>query len=312
MTKINVKRKNFTICSNTFLQDNKLSLRARGLMSYMVSLPEDWDFSVKGLSSLVPEGRDAVRNALKELEDNDYLIRRQVKENGKFGKIEFDLYEDKHTDSTSNGNPFPDEVPQPEKPSSENQSTVNEPAPEKPSSENPTQLNTIYKQNTKEENIPSSEIEDSSDEEPSIETSDKSLKSEKGKRKKKKVAPKKKEWPEWCKEIGRIFLLALPENQRDITKKTADEWMDTIEKCNRLDGYTSEQIRDIVAWAKADDFWHDKLETPLKLRRTNNEKQKYIHVFFNQMESSKTPKKGKFEKHVDAVSEAAEMLGIKL
>lgn len=63
------KQKNYTVMSNHHLQDGNLSLKAKGLLSMMLSLPEDWVYSVEGLVSLCKEGRDAVRSALAELED---------------------------------------------------------------------------------------------------------------------------------------------------------------------------------------------------------------------------------------------------
>ena len=63
------KQKNYTVMSNHHLQDGNLSLKAKGLLSMMLSLPEDWVYSVEGLVSLCKEGRDAVRSALTELED---------------------------------------------------------------------------------------------------------------------------------------------------------------------------------------------------------------------------------------------------
>ena len=66
------KQKNYTVMSNHHLQDGNLSLKAKGLLSMMLSLPEDWVYSVEGLVSLCKEGRDAVRSALTELEDTGY------------------------------------------------------------------------------------------------------------------------------------------------------------------------------------------------------------------------------------------------
>ena len=68
------KQKNYTVMSNHHLQDGNLSLKAKGLLSMMLSLPEDWVYSVEGLVSLCKEGRDAVRSALAELEDPEEFI----------------------------------------------------------------------------------------------------------------------------------------------------------------------------------------------------------------------------------------------
>lgn len=67
------KTSNFTIMSNRHLQDRHLSLKAKGLLSYMLSLPDDWDYSVRGLAVCCKEGADAIRHAIHELEANGYL-----------------------------------------------------------------------------------------------------------------------------------------------------------------------------------------------------------------------------------------------
>ena len=69
------KTGNFTIMSNRHLQDRRLSLKAKGLLSYMLSLPDDWDYSVRGLAVCCKEGADAIRHAIHELEANGYLRR---------------------------------------------------------------------------------------------------------------------------------------------------------------------------------------------------------------------------------------------
>ena len=79
------KRSNFTVVDNTFIRDNNLSLKAKGLMLLMLSLPPEWDYSIAGLSAICQEGKTAIRNCLKELEDNYYLVReRRNNEKGYF------------------------------------------------------------------------------------------------------------------------------------------------------------------------------------------------------------------------------------
>lgn len=75
MAKIRVnKNKNYSVISNYHLQDKKLSLKAKGLMCLMLSLPENWDYSIKGLTKIVKENETAVINALKELKEHGYLV----------------------------------------------------------------------------------------------------------------------------------------------------------------------------------------------------------------------------------------------
>lgn len=79
------KRSNFTVVDNTFIRDSNLSLKAKGLMLLMLSLPPEWDYSIAGLSAICQEGKTAIRNCLKELEQNYYLIReRKNNEKGYF------------------------------------------------------------------------------------------------------------------------------------------------------------------------------------------------------------------------------------
>ncbi len=74
------KRENFTIMSNVHLRDAKLSLKAKGLLSYMLSNPDNWDYSLRGLASQNRDGIDSVRSAIKELEERHYLKRVKVRD----------------------------------------------------------------------------------------------------------------------------------------------------------------------------------------------------------------------------------------
>ena len=87
------KTKDFTIMSNYHFRDMNLSLKAKGLLSYMLSLPDDWDYSVNGLCSICKESIKAIRSILKELEDNGYLKRTKKQlENGRFS-YEYNIFE---------------------------------------------------------------------------------------------------------------------------------------------------------------------------------------------------------------------------
>lgn len=69
------KTNNYTIMSNHHLKSRELSLKAKGLLSVMLSLPEEWDYTLKGLSFISREGVDAIREAIKELEAAGYIVR---------------------------------------------------------------------------------------------------------------------------------------------------------------------------------------------------------------------------------------------
>jgi hypothetical protein len=125
------RTRDYTVMSNHHLKNRALSLKAKGLLSMMLSLPDDWDYTTRGLASICREGVDAIGKALKELESAGYMERRQLR--GKDGRItdtEYTIYEQPRKPP---GTPFPD---------------TDSPDTEKPDTEKPAQLN------TKETNIP--------------------------------------------------------------------------------------------------------------------------------------------------------------
>jgi hypothetical protein len=122
--------------ANYHFRDKALSWKAKGILSTMLSLPDDWDYSLAGLATLSDDGMSATRAAIKELEKYGYLERKPIRNNGKFVDWEYSIYE----------------KPQVEKPVVENPQVEN-PQEEKPQVENHTQLSTkessTKKQNTK-------------------------------------------------------------------------------------------------------------------------------------------------------------------
>ena len=73
------RNQNYTVMSNYHLRDKSLSLKAKGLLSQMLSLPEDWDYTLTGLARINCEGRDAIRAAVKELEEAGYVTRSRIR-----------------------------------------------------------------------------------------------------------------------------------------------------------------------------------------------------------------------------------------
>lgn len=129
MSIVRAKRKtNFTIIGNTGLKDERLSLKAKGLLAYMLSLPDDWKFYETELIEHCTDGRDSVRKGLKELEALGYLVRFQTREDrGKFGQKDWQVSDEPNLITIS---------PQTENPSTDN------PLSENPLSDNPTLLST--------------------------------------------------------------------------------------------------------------------------------------------------------------------------
>ena len=87
------KSKNYTIMSNFHLRDKNLSLKAKGLLSFMLSLPENWDYSLNGLVSVSKESKKAIRTILKELKENGYLVVEQQREKNGYYKYNYVIYE---------------------------------------------------------------------------------------------------------------------------------------------------------------------------------------------------------------------------
>ena len=136
------KTKNYTVMSNYHLKDKSLSLKAAGLLSKMLSLPDDWDYSISGLVSICKESKASVISALDELKKHGYVtVTKLMPNQTQTGRIEYvyDVYEQPHKqDAKKQGI---------EKQGIENQGIENQ-GIEKQGIENQPQLNT--KQSNKE------------------------------------------------------------------------------------------------------------------------------------------------------------------
>ena len=129
------KNKGYTVMSNHHLWNHALSLKAKGLLSQMLSLPEDWDYTLQGLAQINKESIDAIREAVRELERAGYIKRsRERDERGCLRGTVYTIYEQPHAEPTP-------EEPTQEKPALNNP-TLEKPMLEKPTLENPMQLNT--------------------------------------------------------------------------------------------------------------------------------------------------------------------------
>ena len=93
------KTQNYTVMSNSHFKEKGMSLKAKGLLSLMLSLPDDWNYSVSGLVSLSKDGKDSVMSALAELEDFKYLIRHRTTDSkGRFSGVEYNIFEEPQKD----------------------------------------------------------------------------------------------------------------------------------------------------------------------------------------------------------------------
>ena len=128
------KTKGYTVMSNHHLRNHALSLKAKGLLSQMLSLPEDWDYTLQGLAQINKESIDAIREAVRELERAGYIKRsRERDERGCLRGTVYTIYEQPHAEPTP-------AKPTQALPTLDNP-TLEKPMLEKPTLENPTQLN---------------------------------------------------------------------------------------------------------------------------------------------------------------------------
>ena len=101
------KNKNYTTMSNYHLRDPNLSNKARGLLSTMLSLPDNWDYTTRGLAKICKDGVDGITAQLKELEQYGYLVRHRIRDsNGRITDMEYIIYERPHTASPDTEKPY--------------------------------------------------------------------------------------------------------------------------------------------------------------------------------------------------------------
>lgn len=144
MAKVTIcKESNFTVLDNGIFKDKGLSLKARGLLTTMLSLPDDWNYTIEGLTKILKEGKDSIRGALTELEDCGYLVRKRIRnDKGHLLDTEYIVYE-KSQKSQKN---------QAFQPKSEN------PTLDNPTLEKPIQLNTKVIKNQFNKHYSSTEL----------------------------------------------------------------------------------------------------------------------------------------------------------
>ena len=125
------KTRGYTVMANFHLKDQKLSLKAVGLLSKMLSFNDGWQFSTRGLAAICKEGPDAILSALRELEEHGYLVRhRQRDAKGRMSNTIFEIYEQPQPVSPHRENPHMENP------------DVDNPDMGKPHGDNPAQLNT--------------------------------------------------------------------------------------------------------------------------------------------------------------------------
>lgn len=95
------KERDYTVLSNRIFRDRSLSAKAKGILVEMLSLPEEWDYTLKGLSTLFTDGLDSIRKGIQELEEHGYVVRQRRRDaKGRLGGTEYVIYETPHEAET--------------------------------------------------------------------------------------------------------------------------------------------------------------------------------------------------------------------
>ena len=142
------KTKDYTVMANHHLRNKALSLKAKGLLSLMLSLPDDWDYTTKGLAMICKDGVDSICSTVRELESAGYIQRRRIRDgHGRLAEIEYTILEHPAEPEIS----LKRENPVLENPVLENPEQV-EPEQEKPEQEKPEQEKPVALLNTKKSN----------------------------------------------------------------------------------------------------------------------------------------------------------------
>ena len=104
------KTKDYTVISNHHLKDGGISLKSKGLLSMMLSFPDDWNYSTRGLAAICKEGVESIGTTLKELENAGYIVRNRLRDSkGRITDTEYVIYECPQiprTDLPDTGNPY--------------------------------------------------------------------------------------------------------------------------------------------------------------------------------------------------------------
>lgn len=120
------KTKDYTVMSNYHLRDKNLSYKAKGLLSFMLSLPDDWDYSLNGLCSISKESRDGIRFILRELQEHHYVEIEKVRGDKGYFEYNYLIYEMPHWICLENEKNNPDmEIPHLDIPNVENATQIN-------------------------------------------------------------------------------------------------------------------------------------------------------------------------------------------
>lgn len=236
------KSKDFTTISNIPLKDKNLSLKAKGLLALVLTLPDDWEYSINGVCKIVKESKAAVMTAFDELEKFGYLKReRNRAKGGKFAGFTYVFYETPQ--ETKSEEEYTDiEEPYSEKPYTEN------PYTEKPYTENPTQQNTNITKYLNKKTCQQSKDCDAAPADVSCfdENSQEYIIAKTLRDNILELRPKAK----------------VPRNFKDMQK-----WAELIDKMIRIDKAEPQEIYDLLNFVKHNEFWSRNILSPATLRK---------------------------------------------
>lgn len=234
------KSSNYTVMANYHLDDRSLSLKARGLLSTMLRLPDDWDYSIDGLSKLCRDGRDAIQTALQELEAAGYITRRRVRDKGAFSGMEYIVHEQPQPQSDKE---LPDENATEDTPEKSASPHPDFPDTEKPHPENPS--------------LPSTNI-------PSTKLTNTPIAPKRGQRR----APIEHESNAYkgAQYLDAKICARLPDKP-PADETTLQRWAADIERIHRIDGYEWELISRVLKFSQSDLFWQRNILSGAKFRK---------------------------------------------
>ncbi len=242
------KTRDYTVINNTFIRDTGLSWKAKGVMTYLLSLPDNWEIRLSEVKNHATDGKDSLYSAVKELKEKGYLvyIKERNEKGGFTGKVIYERHEIPIPQDQRNKKKDKDrntEIPK----------SVNTENREIRNTENQPLLNTKFKQNT-EFKINTNDVANSEElpcrEEQPQETTIK--------------IPVSQEAVDLAQYLYSSLLEDDPKLKK--TSRQLDTWARDIDKLHRLDGRDWEEITDVMEWARSDTFWKPNIQSGSKFR----------------------------------------------
>ena len=234
----------YVMINKKMLHDPNLDPQDKGVLAYLLSLPNDWDINLSHLAKVLGTGRDRIRNVINNLIKHGYCLKSENRDarnryiGTSYEVSEEPIFLNKNTSKSDSG-------PETENPSVDKylkMSTKNSkpktdfPAPQSPAPENPTLLsNDIILKNEKNNILLS---------EPAVRT----------------VSAN-------AKTLSKFFFSKLKENNPNQKAPNFSTWDKHFDYMLRIDKREFEEIKQVIAWAQADDFWHTNVRSPEKLRQ---------------------------------------------